>query len=973
MITDNHYIELYINKELIELESQDSLNLRINNVLWNPTKTSTVQAEYSYSFDIPSTPHNDRILDYANNLSKTNKFRARYHSEVYADGELIFNGSLTIQKYSSKEKKYTCNLVSIKIDTLDEIFGESTLTDLKWEVPFNGAPTINAVNEDYSTKYFFPLVSYGVFQKNYVTKDEVGATYTPKHNIDEYNKWWYDSFFPSLNVLETMKKAFESKGYLVGGSAFSDPNINNIYASCNLANGQIPLYNLGNPKFGKVSLSCQWNNGTSKSNRVSGYRQDLQFPYFPVGFSGSQQATRAKGFNTDYCNLTEVEIYDVWDSANTHSSVNVLEDTYMFDKGERVIVVPADGFYKIDINMSASLLSGDGGIKADTYAYTSSGVEVYSGMPQTAVPLNLNDSAAFELQLVRNATKDDNLELIFGKKKKAIYTNSVDEPTEQEIITCFPHQAPDGSEIPTKTNDLTITTSRFGNNTSSSVGSFGGKREGERPKIDGSSQNYERNLGYVYRDGAVMAYDPVVNDNFICGFSTFSDGVASVRKNGSSWSKLYTSKTDNFYESPSYNQRKKVVESGSESILESPTTDFNANRYIDAPSCFCSATPNAMTGQVHTCIWLNKNDILELKMLLRKYNINTNPTQGQPFYYINANITFTMEAISDWNYEKLKALPLRYYTPSMFPYNLNLFNFTNKDTKIVDWINNLKTAFNLELVMDGKNVEINTNKGLKKDITYAVDIDYRVSNDESESEYISYPKEMSVQYRIDTDEWGFELTVPKTHINDEDWEKWGDSGFTIIQLNDDTYETETQNTSTNFSYTWYDNFHYVEVYEDGTVNTSWSGMYITIPVISKAEYMAEGYGYEEAMKNDGYSLTQRFWYRDQVSQEYVYLSSIMANNHKEIVYLTYPMNQWNGFNLSYKNTETSIVTEYFNVHPMLSSNYVTVECYLNPQEYKSIKGGAKIHYDEDLYYVSEISGYDCTGTNTTKLKLIKVI
>ena len=99
MVSDRHYLELYINGELMELESQESLGLRINNTIFNPTKTVTTQAEYSYSFSIPSTPHNDKVLDYANNLSKLNKFRARYASQVYADGELIFDGSLTIQKY----------------------------------------------------------------------------------------------------------------------------------------------------------------------------------------------------------------------------------------------------------------------------------------------------------------------------------------------------------------------------------------------------------------------------------------------------------------------------------------------------------------------------------------------------------------------------------------------------------------------------------------------------------------------------------------------------------------------------------------------------------------------------------------------------------------------------------------------------------------------------------------------------------
>ena len=77
MISDVHYIELYINGGLMELESQDSLNLRINSVLFTPTQTTTKQGEYSYSFDIPSTPTNDKILNYANNLSRTNKCHAR--------------------------------------------------------------------------------------------------------------------------------------------------------------------------------------------------------------------------------------------------------------------------------------------------------------------------------------------------------------------------------------------------------------------------------------------------------------------------------------------------------------------------------------------------------------------------------------------------------------------------------------------------------------------------------------------------------------------------------------------------------------------------------------------------------------------------------------------------------------------------------------------------------------------------------
>ena len=58
---------------------------------------------------------------------------------------------------------------------------------------------------------------------------------------------------------------------------------------------------------------------------------------------------------------------------------------------------------------------------------------------------------------------------------------------------------------------------------------------------------------------------------------------------------------------------------------------------------------------------------------------------------------------------------------------------------------------------------------------------------------------------------------------------------------------------------------------------------------------------------------------------------------------------------------------------MLSSNYVKIDVNLNPDEYNAIKGGALVHFDSDLYYTSEIQGYDASGRNPTTLKLIKKI
>jgi RNA recognition motif-containing protein len=81
----------------------------------------------------------------------------------------------------------------------------------------------------------------------------------------------------------------------------------------------------------------------------------------------------------------------------------------------------------------------------------------------------------------------------------------------------------------------------------------------------------------------------------------------------------------------------------------------------------------------------------------------------------------------------------------------------------------------------------------------------------------------------------------------------------------------------------------------------------------------------------------------------------------------------NKINLSYKDTERSILTEYFQISPMLSSNYVKVDVYLTPKEFESIKNGALVKFDDDLYYVAEIQGHDPSGKNETTLKLIKKV
>ena len=967
MIYREHLIEIYVNGEKLELENQRSINLRLNNVLFNPEKVSSTQADYSFSFKLPSTPKNDRILNYANSLSKLNKFNVRYNAQVYADGKEIFHGSLVVKGHEGKQ--YNVNLVQVKMNSIDDIFGDSKLTEIPWFVPFDGAATINAMNADNTSKVTFPLVSYGAFQKEPVAKDEVSNTYTSKFDIDKYNKWWVESFYPSLNMMETVKKAFEWKGYTVHGDTFTDPILSEVFMSTNLASEQIPTYNLGNPRFGKVQLA------TTMTTSGNGYEQELEFPYFDVFNARGQFGGQTNDRTVEAWNWQNIKVYDILKSGST--SIN---DTYMYDPNEKLIVIPADGFYKIDLQVS-SRLTTTGNLTVMQNVITNGGSGNDIEQKDFTITPSFLESTPIEIQLVRNY--NDNCELIKGKHNKEYINGNPTQVTNyngQSNIrnwdTCFPHEDSYSSRQPTKINDLTVkSTSRrengnFGGASTGNTSTVGGSRSGGGTSSFGgrrgaaTPRNYTSTvLGYVPMDGEIMGFDQAVADNFICGFSSFLGGTGSVMKNGYSWSK--SSSIENFafyncgYKTGYYGTgeavgyKKMVVESGTTVYKNS---DYGYNSWTNAPVLSLNVNQTSMDGTLSCMVWLNKDDVLELFAIQRAYE-NTAGTSVN--YSTNNTIQLKIEAASPNSMAFLRYQGYNYTSPSQFDYDLKVTNFLNEETTISSFIDGVQKAFNLQIRQDGKNIWIDSVKNQPQYNTYAVELDNRVNTaNGANSEAIEYPKSMSVHERS---------VQPQSMLNQPDWKDYADRGYSIIELNDDTYVTETSDISLPFSYTWYDNFVWKEVDQNNTESGNQHSL--RMPVLSKFTYMIDGYDYDESMQHDGYSLPQRFWFRPVYDTAFVWLDS----QPTERIQIYLPVNEnENGLNLSYKTTEKSLL-RYFNTKAYLASNYVEVEAYLNPQEYNDLKNGAMVHFDEDLYIVAELQGYDPTNFNPTKLKMIKKV
>lgn len=962
MIYKSHYIELYVNGEKCDIESQKSLNLRFNNVIYDPEKVSSTQAEYSFEFELPSTPNNDRIFDYANNLAKANKFHKRWNAEVYADGSIIFKGSLTLNGF--KDKKYRCNLVSVKVYSLDDIFGDKTMNDIKWEIEFDGAGTtgknIYFWNSKHNSEVTFPLISYGAFQKSPMYADSVANDYTSKFLLDKYNRWYIESFYPSPNMLETIKKAFEGADYKIGGDMFEDEDLKKIYMSINLADGQVPTYNLGNPKFGSVNLRTFWFTPES-----GGTTQELKYPYLRTHKRDDNFVTRTEALfagdveeNEDIhneFNFKSIKVYDMLSSAEG-GDVYVDGKTYLYDPVEQCIVIPADGFYKIEMDLTCFLNESDSksfSAMQWTHDWRTEWLGLTTKIYEKEVEFHpdFKITTPLEVQLVRNY--DDDVELIKGKRNIFIHDGYPDHTTEgnrghetnyTNWVDTFPHQQMGMTNeaiymCPTDKTQFNIT--------------------------DIYDKFYT--FGTAPNDGELMCYDPVINPNFIMGITSMGNeegvGTSAVIKNGYSWSKQYAERSDAMYTQNGY------VGNRFGDFWEATT--INKNTYPDCPNIYFNQTKGTMTSHIVSLVHLNRNDKLRLLAIQRDY---TNENGDDVIYntQVQANLKITAESPN--SYSHLRSINYGYNSEKEFPVNLQISEFLNKEKKISEWMQNIFDAFNIEMIQDGKSVFLNKRRKIDRNMNYAVDIDDRCNSANAESSAINYPKSMSIKYKIDSDEWGFERSAvenaegDESILNDDDWKKYAESGYTVITLNDDSYVTTKSEKNLQLSYTWYDNFTWTPV-DSAHTETSGDSVTLRMPVISKYSYMIDGYDYDESMKHDGYGLSQRFWFKPEETDTYVYLNSYPT----ERVDVYIPKNEYNGLNLSYKDTEKSLLIKYFNITPYLSSNYVKVDVYLTPEEYNSIKNGAMVKFDDDLYYPVEISGYDASGNNTTEIKMMKKI
>ena len=973
MLDRNHEVSIIVNGEEVDIYSQERLNLRINNVVFDPVTITTKTGEYSFSFELPATSKNNRIFNYANNSAKLNKFNTRYNCEVIADGKIIFNGTLRLTE--TKTDNYKCNLVNIKIYNIQEIFEDMVMSDLDWDVDFDGTTTINEVNNDLTTKYYFPLACYGAFQKDpkAVYNNEINQ-YSDLLQIDSYNKWYWESFHPSLNLLEVVKKLFAQRGYKVNGNIFNDPAMQNIYMSEYIDSSQDPTYNLNKDNIGNLHVAGSFSNSGNVNAETSYTGRTNNRGENRVVTSTFQDLTFPKEFAyDDVYNWDRISVYDVFatpSGSSFHNFTTQPTNPYIYRRNSITnssgfVYIPATGLYTIELTVSNVSVQN-----ATPFTYG----EKYKESPRAEesvrrkqVGNNLAEMPV-EIQLVRNSIET---ELIYKADvdTKNMYPHEMDYSKYKEV------QRTTGTTSNTsnpRTNDNIIVTPVTSDNDTSGRGGRGGRvkrkgRElvlvddiGESAITTRSQRENVPDLCYYQRGGATIAYDPYANPNFICGFTTINASPAVI-KNGMSWNPSVTDFNQSHFRCDGY------IERNSNGVEKQ--SDYNKNT-LDCPnSDYFSSNGFTMNGKITCVVELNKNDIVYLLMVTRLYNeVQTGNTITEYRSYpasFNYDLKITPYTDKKDQYVNVQNL---YYLPSDevkeqgWGTKLRLGNFMNTKEKASDFISNFIKTFNLECIQDGNNVTLNKQKKNILPLNF-VELDGRINTDNVLFQRIDYPKSMQVKWSIDDEEAGAYRSIPTVEQQGAaNWKDYIDRGSDKVIMDTTNESTETSIES-KFAYTWYQDFTYIE-FDFNTLENNSHYTTLRLPIISKDEYFIVQN--DESMKHDGLSLKQRLWFRNPIIQERLR----MWNG--EQAYITVPNDSYKGLTLNFKKQVGSLLDTYFNVVCKADHNFIEVEAYITPEEYLLLKNGAMARIDNDLYIMSEITGFDCTGYNTTTLKLIKL-
>lgn len=925
-------VELLINNQLCDIVSPYDLGVRFQREILIPSEITTKDVQYSFTIKLPTTATNNAIFNFANVEEVKNKFNYEYNAILIVDSITVFTGKFKITEID--EDVYKGNLYIPSAKTIKEIFNGKKMTENgTWDIPFTDiTSSFSKYNLPSSTiqPCIFPLVLYGLLPKisknpNFVVNGDVVGEYSAKNIFDDYVRLGVEDFPPSINVLQMLRKIFENNGYTLGGTAFEDSRLTNLYMSYMNDSDYVQEWNWG--KLSKFNIKGKW----SAIENIDSNRQYERCFSRNETDKGVYYATNLLDSNR----ITNVT-YD--DSGSNISRILVPNNNGEgYDKIKYDIIIPQSGLYKVkfnatvrledrrdyynDINGSDFICCGSKSDWSENYLYNKR-VEVVVLRDYGEGDFRLDNATICGLYC--NSNENQNIQ--FDSRNRNNYPKYFPKRYCMQMVDA-------------STNSNFINGLAFGNPNWSN----------ENRRL--TSPRYEEHSHPL------------------------------VIKNGWSWNTSFTQKKkiysayNNTTNYDAWNVVNYELGEGEEDLPENNTVDWvDSTKYYtvlkNAPSTYVNSDNRLNgNGQVCSIIYLEKGERLTVASISdagdrRVDNEKTKTNWGMNVHYIDFELDVELfrndvEWIKindkgkgieemDWN-----------YMSNVGKDTINLIKFLPNEVKTDEWIENFTKAFNLKLSQNGlTNFDLNVKQSNQLNTSSILNLENKANVNFRNNTPLGLPSTFELGFTINKDEEGFKKTG-------EDGGGKFDTG---------TIDGKVLTQTSNFSYNWfktirretkklrpihqrppaYDRYEYD----------------IELPIISNSEVWADDVQYSEGLSKWYVDYAQRFWYYKGTLEEGLEPIQI-GRNSIVVANVSNTFSQDKILNLDYKNKSNSILSTYFTVVASNDTNYTEIECYLTPDEYDRLDGSNLVKWNGDLYYISSIEGYDITEKNKTKLKLIR--
>ena len=995
-------VKLYIDNQTVDLD--ENLDIRLNKEFQNTESLIITDVNYSYEVELPVTLTNRTIFGFPDVVAVQDKFSRVYDAQLYADEVLLLDGKFLINEINNES--YKGNLYVPAKKELSDVLGDRTLKQL---IPHyknvNGFSDIDSINcyvggitgsdvvlppaDQRDNHVCFPYVLYGwPYNKPEVTTDR----YYQATNFED-TTFTLNNIFPAFNVLSVLKDMFATEGYNLVGNVFDNPKLNGLYQTYSES---ADLWKTEKMTPYSLSFSCDYT--------LCKYIQEV---------SASVLSETAEEFDEEYFRFWADN--PVWSNNTTFTSIDNKYDMMKYvnidgySGTKRVIVVPVSGWYQI---------SSTGTITLPDY----NRLEEFPNMKVTGWKSRYDDSSfnqsAWEFQIKKGVPKENvqyygyNFSLPCAPVEMV---SNADDRTSIDRMMFYLNGLPTGFEIPTAMKVMNNEIQRrYGKNGKTTlvknlsgfdVSDFiAGAKFGNQMLVPNKFNKYRWSPKLPYMSLYDVSKSPQIfnkSQEFKNMFPNLTSDYLVLNSEDLTVNNTYGYKTaqilvneDGMTNFEGYNVLKST-QSGGNTIYSWDTTSNPSSMTYPGQVNNSASTSNNTNGQwnINTCVWLEEGDTVYCEFLGAYNNQHEkDDTSDKQCGCTNARLGFNFSinlVNTNKEWKPTSDDPIRTGSDP----NMNKATDMNQflpNVKCNEYLNNFLNAFNCRLSMVNENTYSLDFYGKEDMFTNTVPIDNYCHNLDASFKRINLPSSISYRFKIDTTEEGYVHGNDSTYQGQPQWlfnQPEHTGALTIVNPNN-TSGSEKKNECL-WSYTWVKTIKL----PDGTL--------IPAPVICDSKLWGESYTYESVQREKlDTSKTMRLFYiynkqrilsPDSVIPE---LNHIRITGEHKFRLLIADVNIWNyGYRNGHNNIGewvTSFIDYDTNYLNTLSGNRVTltdnflnldistkqyecvVECILPNFVYWDIVKGSRVLFNDSLWQVKGIDGFDVYEREPCELTLLSM-